>query len=58
LRWLDDKMHMEGVLDYARQEGREERNLENARRMLAKGFSIDVISDITELTPAEVEALR
>ena len=40
-----------------REEGREEGKLEDAKKMLAKGYSIADISDITSLSTKELERL-
>ena len=40
-----------------RAEGAEENKRENARRMKSKGFPVEVIAEITNLTAEEIEAL-
>ncbi len=39
-------------------EGQIEEKLETAKTMLEKGFDISVITEITKLTTAQIEALR
>jgi len=39
-------------------EGAVAKSIEIAKAMLAKGFDISIISDITTLTPNEIEALK
>ncbi len=46
----------EGLIE-GKAEGKEERNLEIARAMKSKGYSISAISDLTGLTPTEIENL-
>ena len=48
-----DTSHQEG-----REEGKEEERIETARRGLAKGYSTEVVSDMTGLSVEEVEKLR
>jgi predicted transposase/invertase (TIGR01784 family) len=48
--------YMEGEKK-GRAEGRAEESLVNARKMKAKGFAIEDISDITSLSAEEIEAL-
>ncbi len=55
--------------DYAIKEGREEGRAEGraegehnallatARRMKSKGYSVDIIADVTKLPPSEIESL-
>ena len=43
--------------DEGRQEGRRERNLQTAQKMLKKGLSLDLIWEITELPRETVERL-
>ena len=55
LRQYRDNLAM---LEAAWLDGREERNQEIARNMLAKGFEIALIAEITNITEAEIEALK
>ena len=41
-----------------REEGREARNIEIAKSMLSKGYEVDVISDLTGLTPDTISNLE
>ena len=41
----------------AKREGKEEKNKENAKKMLIKGIDIKIISEITELTEEEIKKL-
>jgi len=43
--------------NYARREGREERSMEIARKMKARGYPLDAIAEDTGLTPEEIEKL-
>ena len=45
------------TIDFAREEGAQKKNLENAKRMKAKGYPLDDIIDITGLTLEEIEKL-
>ena len=45
------------TLDFAKEEGRAEEKLGNARKMKSKGFSPEDISDITGLTIEEINKL-
>jgi len=47
----------EGICE-GKAEGREERNIEIAKKMLAKGLDINEISEITELSIHEIKALQ
>ena len=58
---LLNSMRIEGYeegLDVGVQKGRNEKNIENAKRMLAKGTDAEYISEITELSIDEINALR
>ena len=46
------------VFEGARMEGRMENMIENARKMKAYGFALDMIADITGLSIDEVRALE
>ena len=54
-------MTMETAIDEAREEGLEqgryEERLELVRKMLSKGLSLEVVSDVTGLSVEELEAL-
>ena len=54
-------MTMETAIDEAREEGlergRHEGQLEMIRKMLSKGLSLEVVSDVTGLSLEELEAL-
>ena len=60
-RHLDAIMVQEDVLNTAkvegRAEGRAETNMENARKMKSLGIDISVISQVTGLSPDEIESL-
>jgi predicted transposase/invertase (TIGR01784 family) len=45
------------TIDFAREEGAQKTNLENAKRMKLKGYPLDDIVDITGLTLEEIEKL-
>lgn len=45
------------VLDAAKEEGREEERLTNARRMKAEGLNSELINRITGLSEEEIAAL-
>ena len=52
--------HEEGLeegLEKGRKEGRAEQNIENARKMKAKGFPTELIAEITQLTKEDIEQL-
>ena len=44
--------------EIGRQKGIQEGSIKIAKKMLAKGFEIDTICDLTGLTPDELEQLR
>ena len=44
-------------LDTAKEEGREQRNIEIAKKMLAAGMDIDIIINMTDLSKDEIEKL-
>ena len=48
---------MESFYYKAKDEGRRERNLQTAQKMLKKGLSLDLICEITELPRETVERL-
>ena len=54
-------MTMETAIDEAREEGLEkgryEERLELVRKMLSKGLSLEVVSDVTGLSVEELESL-
>ena len=60
-RW-DDACRLEFAVNEGRQEGRQEGVLENKRQTvitsLKAGLSVDLITQITELTKKEVEEIR
>lgn len=45
------------AIDEAKAEGRDEKNRENARRMIELGIQDDVIAKVTGLTPEEIESM-
>ena len=52
--------HEEGLeegLEKGRKEGRAEQNIENARKMKAKGFPTELIAEITQLSKEDIEQL-
>ena len=44
-------------LEEGRKEGRAEQNIENARKMKAKGFPTELIAEITQLSKEDIEQL-
>ena len=44
-------------LEEGRKEGRAEQNIENARKMKAKGFPTELIAEITKLSKEDIEQL-
>ena len=54
LAWVDQL----GLKETYKKEGEKEGKLSDAKRMLEKGFSIEDIIDITELTREEIITLR
>ena len=49
---------LKNSLDTAKEEGREEREIEIARKALAKGYSIEEIIDLTDLTREQIERIE
>ncbi|MBR1547957.1 MAG: hypothetical protein IJ637_04465 [Prevotella sp.] len=56
-KYRDTIAVMEGQYLEGREEGREVANLENARKMKAKGYPITDIAEITGLAIKDIEAL-
>ena len=48
---------LEEGLEKGRKEGRAEQNIENARKMEAKGFPTELIAEITQLSKEDIEQL-
>ena len=44
--------------EYVREEAHDEAHMEDAKRMLAKGYDIDEISEITSLSVDQINALK
>ena len=44
--------------EQGRAEGGKERALNSARNMLARGYEVSEIAEVTELTPEEINALQ
>ena len=57
-QYRDNLAMVEAARLDGREEGREEGRNEIARNMLAKGFEIALIAEITNITEAEIEALK
>ena len=53
----EEQAYLEGFQQGFQEEGEKLRK-KIAKRMLAKGFEIDTICDLTDLTPDELEQLR
>jgi len=49
---------LKNSLDTAKEEGREERGFEIARKALAKGYSIEEIMELTDLTKEEIQQIK
>ena len=61
LQYFDDmhtKEDIERMIDYAREEGVEKTNLDHAKKMLAAKCSVDLIAQITGLSPEVIQALQ
>jgi predicted transposase/invertase (TIGR01784 family) len=59
LAWLHEKWEMDraSAIGYAKREGQKQEKIEIAKKMKAKGKSINEIMEITELTKEEIEKL-
>ena len=57
LNMILTEWNTEDAIAFAREEGREERNLEIARNLLAEGYAMDFVQRITGLSIGEIERL-
>ena len=55
--YRDVKNSIDTALEKGREEGREQRNIEIAKKMLAAGMDIDTIKNMTDLSKSEIEKL-
>ena len=55
--YRDVKNSIDTALEKGREEGREQRNIEIAKKMLAAGMDIDTIINMTDLSKSEIEKL-
>ena len=55
--YRDIKNSLDTAKEEGREEGREQRNIEIAKKMLAAGMDIDIIINMTELSKDEIEKL-
>ena len=55
--YRDIKNSIDTALEKGREEGREQRNIEIAKKMLAAGMDIDTIKNMTDLSKSEIEKL-
>ena len=55
--YRDIKNSLDTAKEEGREEGREQRNIEIAKKMLAAGMHIDIIINMTDLSKDEIEKL-
>ena len=55
--YRDIKNSLDTAKEEGREEGREQRNIEIAKKMLAAGMDIDIIINMTDLSKDEIEKL-
>ena len=55
--YRDIKNSLDTAKEEGREEGREQRNIEIAKKMLAAGMDIDIIISMTDLSTDEIEKL-
>ena len=57
-KWKIDIMTERGVINDAKKEGRAERNIEIALKMLEKGISMEDITDMTGLSKEQIKTIK